>query len=84
MTTSETRTRKLGSYHLFERGGFELHSGAVSSWRINEEVLTDQDIATLAHIAISTLDIPPFSRAVGVPRGGLRFLARPGLTLSGG
>ena len=35
---------------LFQRGTFQLHSGEVSSWKIDCDALTDNDISTLARM----------------------------------
>jgi len=56
---------------LFVFGDFALHSGQRSSWKIDCDALSDEDIQTLAHMARSIL--PPFGDVIGVPRGGLRL-----------
>jgi orotate phosphoribosyltransferase len=58
---------------LFESGQFKLHSGDPSSWRINAEMLTDEDLATLAGLPFEANLIGPVSGVEGVPTGGLRF-----------
>ena len=57
--------------HLFNEGVFALHSGELSSWKIDCDSLTDEDWSTLARMAINVL--PDFGKVVGVPKGGLSF-----------
>jgi orotate phosphoribosyltransferase len=68
------------SIALFESGAFNLHSGHISSWRINAEALSDASLATLASIMANC--IGHFGSVEGVPDGGLRFAAhwRPYVT----
>lgn len=56
---------------LFNIKDVTLHSGGKSSWIVDCEALTDEDLATLAHMASKILG--SFGEVVGVPRGGLRF-----------
>jgi orotate phosphoribosyltransferase len=56
---------------LFNAGHFVLHSGATTGFKIDEEALTDADIEALAGLAY--LVVPTFSKAVGIPRGGVRL-----------
>jgi len=56
---------------LFRHGGFKLHSGASSTWKIDCDALTDEDLEVIAEL-ISTI-VPPFGKVEGVPRGGLRL-----------
>lgn len=55
---------------LFQQGDFTLASGAKSTWKIECDALTDEDWDGLAAILVSHL-FNPFSRVLGVPRGGL-------------
>ncbi len=55
---------------LFEAGYFRLHSGEETTWRINCEVLSDDDVRTLAAIIASHCT---FGSVEGVPTGGLRL-----------
>lgn len=59
--------------NLFQSGEFALHSGDKSTWKIDCDALTPEDMETLADIAVQML--PPFSRALGVPTGGEAFAA---------
>jgi orotate phosphoribosyltransferase len=55
---------------LFAMGNFVLHSGARSRWKIDCDMLGDEDWATLAMMI--TERIPrPFGSVIGIPRGGL-------------
>lgn len=56
---------------LFIQGGFRLHSGAFSAWKIECDNLTDEDIETLA-LMLSEI-LPTFGSVEGIPRGGLRI-----------
>lgn len=56
---------------LFIQGGFRLHSGALSAWKIECDNLTDEDIETLALMLSEAL--PRFGSVEGIPRGGLRI-----------
>lgn len=56
---------------LFNLGWFRLHSGAISSWKIDCDALTPDDWEALAFMAVEIL--PPFSKVEGVPSGGLAF-----------
>lgn len=58
---------------LFQLGDFKLASGRHAAWKIECDALTADDWAALAKMAADIL--PPFGRAVGVPRGGLPFAA---------
>lgn len=56
---------------LFQSGSIRLHSGETSSWKIDCDALTDQDLTTLAAMAITHFST--IGKVEGVPRGGLRF-----------
>lgn len=58
---------------LFQLGPIRLHSGSVSSFKIDCDALTDDDIAALAAMLYERL--PSFGNVEGVPRGGLRLAA---------
>ena len=60
-----------GAKHLIERGDFKLHSGYVSSWRINAEALDEATLEAIVQTAVGVLR--PFGRVVGIPRGGIRI-----------
>ncbi len=57
---------------LFKTGYFNLHSGDESTWKIDCDVLTDDDWRTLAGMATSNI-LPKFGSVEGVPNGGLKF-----------
>lgn len=56
--------------NLFQSGEFCLHSGAHSSWKIDCDALTDDDLATLARQVGRMMH---FGEVIGIPSGGLRF-----------
>lgn len=58
---------------LFECGSFVLHSGFTTDWRINCDVLTDDDWNSLAKIAMDILHPCTFGDVEGVPTGGIKF-----------
>lgn len=56
---------------LFKLDAAMLHSGDLSWWKINCEFLTDDDLRCVAaHIVYHCW---PWSKVVGIPRGGLRL-----------
>lgn len=57
--------------HLFNYGDFTLHSGAKSSFKIDCDALTDEDIEAIAKMLMEIL--PPFGNVEGIPTGGLRL-----------
>ena len=58
---------------LFQLGDFKLASGEKSNFKIECDVLSDDDWEALAAMAAELL--PTFLDVVGVPRGGLKFAA---------
>ena len=56
---------------LFQVGNFTLASGLTSSYKIECDVLTDQDWICLAWLLFNRL--PLFSAIEGVPQGGLKL-----------
>ncbi len=59
--------------NLFQRGAFVLSSGAKSTWKIECDALTPDDVETLAEMIRQI--VVPFGSVEGVPRGGLRLAA---------
>jgi len=57
--------------NLFESGQFILHSGDKSNWKINCDVLTSEDITTLASMVYESVGL--FRKAIGIPTGGLEL-----------
>lgn len=57
--------------NLFEFGPFTLPSGRVTHFKIECDVLSEDDWEALARVAAEFL--PPFSKVEGVPRGGAAF-----------
>ena len=56
--------------NLFQKKTFEMHSGGTSDFKIECDALTDEDIATLAHIISQKFT---FGMVYGVPTGGTRL-----------
>lgn len=56
---------------LFQTGEFNLHSGQKSTFKIDCDALTDEDIKTVALMLVHRL--PAFGFVIGVPQGGLRL-----------
>lgn len=56
---------------LFQQGKFNLHSGVQSWLKIDCDVLTDEDMDTIARLLFFRL--PDFGFVEGVPTGGLRL-----------
>jgi len=55
---------------LFKRGDFQLHSGELSSWKIDCDALTDEDIETLARLIADRFT---FGFVEGIATGGWRL-----------
>jgi orotate phosphoribosyltransferase len=55
---------------LFNTGTFKLHSGMISSLKIDCDALTDEDLATLARLIAAKYR---FGRIIGIPTGGTRL-----------
>ena len=55
---------------LFSSGEFHLHSGNISTFKIDCDHLADEDIRTLAKIISQRMS---FGRVVGIPTGGDRL-----------
>lgn len=66
---------------LFVCRNFTMHSGGISSYKIECDALTDEDIETLAYIIVQKLkemtgkETSGIGQVVGVPQGGLRLAA---------
>jgi hypothetical protein len=56
---------------LFELGPFTLPSGRATHFKIECDVLTENDWGALARLAAAIM--PPFGKVEGVPRGGIAF-----------
>jgi orotate phosphoribosyltransferase len=56
---------------LFQLGNFVLHSGGESDWKINCDMLDDNDIRCLARLVHKL--VSPFCTVTGIPRGGIRL-----------
>ncbi len=59
------------SDNLFQTGAFTLHSGEVSTFKIDCDALTKKDLQAIA--LQLTLRLPKFYAVEGVPKGGLRL-----------
>lgn len=58
------------SDHIFQTGNFKLSSGETSSFKIDCDHLSDEDIETFARMIGETLQ---FKSVEGIPSGGLRL-----------
>ena len=56
---------------LFRWGKFTGSAGYELDWKIDCDALADGDWDCIARMSLPL--VPPFSRAIGVPRGGLRL-----------
>lgn len=56
---------------LFKKGIVKLHSGATSSFKIDCDALTDEDVECLSYLIICRQ--APFGSVIGIPNGGLRL-----------
>ena len=59
------------TYPLFRRGLFRLHSGDMSTWKIDCDVMGDDEVITVAMMLREML--PSFGDVEGIPMGGLRL-----------
>ena len=57
---------------LFQLGEFVLHSGEYSKWKIDCDVLSNEDYETLAWIVAKEWNLP-FNGVISIPTGGDRF-----------
>lgn len=57
--------------NLFRLGDFRLHSGTFSTWKIDCDALTDDDIECLADLGRKL--VGTFGQAFGIPEGGNRL-----------
>lgn len=55
--------------NLFQSGTFKLHSGALSSFKIDCDALTDNDLSTLVLMVAKM--VGKFGSVEGVPTGGI-------------
>ena len=58
---------------LFQRGAFKLHSGDVTTWKVECDALTAEDWEGLAAIALDRFSLAYIQRVIAVPRGGVPF-----------
>ena len=56
---------------LFTSINFKSHSGLNLSWKIECDVLSDPEWFTISKMIMELT--PPFQRAVGIPRGGVKL-----------
>ena len=57
--------------HLFHSGDFKSHSGLNLSWKIECDALQDAEWFTISKMIMEIS--PPFRKAVGIPRGGVKL-----------
>lgn len=63
--------------NLFDMGGFVLHSGQSSYWRMNCENLSDDDWHCIA-VQLRNMIPLPWGKVLGIPRGGLKLAEKLG------
>lgn len=63
----------MTSLFQYDPAGFRLHSGETSEFRIDCDILSDEEIEVLARMVVRL--VPPFTHVEGIPRGGLRLAA---------
>ena len=56
---------------LFQSGDFKSHSGLDLSWKIECDALQDAEWFTISKMIMEIS--PPFRKAVGIPRGGVKL-----------
>ena len=57
---------------LFQDGDFTSHAGLPLAWKIECDAITDDEWRCLAKMVMD-YQTRPFYKAVGIPRGGLKF-----------
>ena len=57
---------------LFQRGDFTSHAGLPLKWKLECDAITDEEWRCLAKMIMDYQD-RPFSKAVGIPRGGVKL-----------
>ena len=57
--------------HLFQTTDFKSHSGIDLSWKIECDALQDAEWFTISKMIMELS--PPFRKAVGIPRGGVKL-----------
>lgn len=57
---------------LFQDGDFTSHAGLPLAWKIECDAITDEEWRCLAKMVME-YQTRPFYKAVGIPRGGLKF-----------
>ena len=57
--------------NLFQTGTFNLHSGGQTTWKIDCDALTNEDLKTIAMLIAE--HVPVFGSVLGIPKGGLRL-----------
>ena len=67
-----TMNENVGRHtHLFQTSDFKSHSGIDLSWKIECDALQDGEWFTISKMIIELS--PPFNKAVGIPRGGVKL-----------
>ncbi|MBR20256.1 MAG: hypothetical protein CMA64_08970 [Euryarchaeota archaeon] len=57
---------------LFQDGDFTSHAGLPLKWKLECDAITDEEWRCIAKM-IMDYQTEPFSKAVGIPRGGLKL-----------
>ena len=57
--------------HLFQAVDFKSHSGLDLNWKIEMDALSDPEWFTICKMILELS--PPFRKAVGIPRGGVKL-----------
>jgi len=58
--------------NLFVKEDFISHAGNPLTWKIECDALSDDDWACIAHMIVEQ-ETRPFSKVVGIPRGGKKL-----------
>ena len=57
---------------LFQDGDFKSHAGLPLKWKLECDAITDEEWRCIAKMVMD-YQVQPFYKAVGIPRGGLKF-----------
>ena len=58
--------------NLFVKEDFISHAGNPLTWKIECDALSDDDWACIAHMIVER-EMRPFSKVIGIPRGGKKL-----------
>jgi len=73
LTAEREGTEQVTKIDLFQSIDFKSHSGLNLNWKIECEALSSSEWGTISNMIMKSS--PPFSKALGIPKGGVRLAA---------